>query len=79
MTMLPEDMELAADFPQGKRAEILWRVRELIREAAKADGFHEVGCGIGCGGENSFGSADVGLKLDGHQIEIRIDLPKPRQ
>lgn len=72
---LPNNAELAADFPQGDDLVLLMRVRDLIRTAAKEDGFTETGCGVGCGPENSKGSADVGLRLGGTKIEVQIFIP----
>lgn len=74
-----ENDDAAADFPSGKNAEILWKVREALSAAAKDEGYTETGKGIGCGGENSNGMADIGLIVDGVQVEVRIHLPKQTQ
>lgn len=71
--------ELAPDFPRGKTADILWKVRQAVTECAKEEGWTFIGAGIGCGGENSDGMADISLSVNGRCIEITIDMPRAKQ
>lgn len=77
MASLPD--ELAHDFPSGDGLRAIMRVREAFREAAIDAGFDVTGCGVGCGGENSDGMADIGLRVNGRNVEVRIDLRKQTQ
>lgn len=63
-------------FPSGKDLEILIKARTALYEAAQEAGFETTGCGVGVGAENSDGEADIGLKIDGRCVEVRIFLPR---
>lgn len=65
-------------FPAGMDMDVLVKARAVFRWAADEAGFKEVGCGFGVRDETD-GEADIGLEIDGRNVEVRIYLPKPER
>jgi hypothetical protein len=76
---IPDEAVLSSDFPHGQNLDILMEVRETLRKAAEEKGYEFNGCGVGVGGENCDGKADLGLSVHGRRVEIRIYLPRGKQ
>ena len=76
---LPDGMAFADGFPADDVVTVLVEVKNVIRAAAVEAGYEVTGSGVGCGGEDSLGEADVGLRIAGRRVEVRIYVPRDRQ